>query len=54
MHHWSYGRLIENIKSQAKKAGILVEEGQQPVRGSPQEKAYVLAISTYRARLTQV
>ncbi|MFN6517684.1 MAG: type V CRISPR-associated protein Cas12k [Nostoc sp. CreGUA01] len=54
VHHWSYGRLIENIKSQAKKAGILVEEGQQPVRGSPQEKAYVLAMSVYRARLIQV
>lgn len=50
IHQWSYGRLIECIKSQAAKIGIAIEEGQQPVRGSPQEKAREMAISAYRSR----
>ena len=50
IHKWSYGRLIESIKSQAVKVGIDTEEGQQQIRGSPQEKAKDLAISTYRSR----
>ncbi len=47
VHQWSYGRLIDNIKAQAAKLSIVVEEGQQSIRGSPQEKASYMAISTY-------
>jgi len=50
VHNWSYGRLIECIKSQAAKVGMAIEEGQQPVRGSPQEKAKEIAISVYHSR----
>ncbi|MDF0554444.1 type V CRISPR-associated protein Cas12k [Kamptonema sp. UHCC 0994] len=50
IHQWSYGRLIECIKSQAAKIGIAIEEGQQPVRGSPQEKAREMAIASYQSR----
>jgi transposase len=50
VHQWSYGRLIDNIKAQATKLSIVVEEGQQPIRGSPQEKAKEIAISAYRDR----
>jgi len=50
VHNWSYGRLIECIKSQAAKIGMAIEEGQQPVRGSPQEKAKEIAISVYHSR----
>ncbi len=51
IHSWSYGRLIENIKSQAAKAGILVEESKQPIRGSPNEQAKEIALPAYRDRL---
>lgn len=50
VHQWSYGRLIDNIKAQATKLSIVVEEGQQSIRGSPQEKASYMAISAYRGR----
>lgn len=50
IHQWSYGRLIDNIKAQAAKLGIVVEEGQQPIRGSPQEKAKEIAITAYGNR----
>lgn len=45
-----YGRLIANIQSQANKAGIAIEEGEQPIRASPQEKAKELAINAYQSR----
>lgn len=50
VHRWSYGRLIESIKSQAALCSIVIEEGQQPLIGSPQEKAKDLAISVYKSR----
>ncbi|MDZ8236915.1 MAG: type V CRISPR-associated protein Cas12k [Nostoc sp. ChiQUE01a] len=50
VHQWSYGRLIANIQSQAAKAGIVIEESKQPIRGSPQEKAKELAIAAYYSR----
>jgi hypothetical protein len=52
VHRWSYGRLIESIKSQAVQAGISIEIGTQPIRGSPQEKARDLAIFAYQERQT--
>ena len=51
IHRWSYARLIDSIKSQASQVGILIEEGKQPVRGSPPEKARELAIAAYHSRL---
>ena len=54
VHRWSYGRLIESIQSEAKKTGIAIEVGQQPIRGSPQEKARDLALNAYNSRLTVV
>ena len=51
VHNWSYGRLIENIQSQAAKVGILIETGQQPIRGSPQEQARDLALFAYQCRI---
>ncbi|MEW5856247.1 MAG: type V CRISPR-associated protein Cas12k, partial [Cyanobacteriota bacterium] len=50
IHQWSYGRLMDNIKAQSSKVGIVIEEGEQPIRGSPQEKAKNMAISAYHAR----
>ncbi|WP_448266389.1 type V CRISPR-associated protein Cas12k [Nostoc sp. DSM 114159] len=50
IHRWSYGRLIESIKSQAAKVGISTEIGTQPIKGSPQEKAGNLAIFAYQER----
>jgi hypothetical protein len=50
VHQWSYGRLIGNIQSQAAKAGIVIEEAKQAIRGSPQEKAKELAIAAYHSR----
>ncbi|GJD16383.1 hypothetical protein RIVM261_013390 [Rivularia sp. IAM M-261] len=50
IHRWSYGRLIENIQSQAAKAGISVETTSQQTRGSPQEQAKDLVIFAYRER----
>ena len=48
VHNWSYGRLIENITTQASKLGIAIKEVKQPVRGSPTEKAQNMAISGYK------
>ncbi len=48
VHNWSYGRLIENITTQASKLGIAIKEVKQPVRGSPIEKAQNMAISGYK------
>ena len=48
IHNWSYGRLIENITTQASKLGIVIKEVKQPVRGSPTEKAQNIAISGYK------
>ena len=42
---------MENIQPQSAKLGIAVEEGQQPVRGSPQEKAREMAIAVYNSRI---
>ncbi|MBX9254984.1 hypothetical protein H1Q63_13695 [Desmonostoc muscorum CCALA 125] len=50
VHQWSYGRLIESVKTQAAKAGIVIEQGKQPIRGSPQQKAKELAIAAYKSR----
>ncbi len=50
VHQWSYGRLIENIKAQAAKLGIVIEEEQQPIRDSPPEKALAMAISAFNSR----
>lgn len=50
VHNWSYGRLIDCIQTQAAKMGIAIEEAKQPIRGSPQEKAYELAIAAYNSR----
>lgn len=50
VHQWSYGRLLDSIKAQATKLGIVVEEEQQPIRGSPQEKASAIAISAFHSR----
>ncbi|HEY9300162.1 MAG TPA: type V CRISPR-associated protein Cas12k [Phormidium sp.] len=54
IHQWSYGRLIQNIQSQAAKIAIAIENGLQPNRGSPQEKAKELAISAYNSRSNKV
>ncbi|OCQ91136.1 hypothetical protein BCD64_12710 [Nostoc sp. MBR 210] len=54
VHRWSYGRLIESIKSQAAKDGISTEIGTQPIRGSPQEKARDLAVFAYQQRQVAV
>ncbi len=48
IHNWSYGRLIENITTQASKLGIAVAEVKQPVRGSPIQKAQDMAIGRLR------
>ncbi|MBP5977463.1 hypothetical protein HW132_33315 [Brasilonema sp. CT11] len=50
VHQWSYGRLIANIRSSAAKAGIVIEESKQPIRGSPHQKAKELAICAYHSR----
>ena len=52
IHNWSYGRLIDNIKAQAAKAGIDIEENKQSIRGSPTEQAKEIALSAYRSRST--
>lgn len=44
VHQWSYGRLIQNLKAQAAKLGIVIEYGQPFIRGSPQEQAKQLAM----------
>ncbi|MEH1810469.1 type V CRISPR-associated protein Cas12k [Nostoc sp.] len=53
VHSWSYGRLIQSIKSKAAQVGIMIEVGKQPIRGSPNEKAKELAFSAYHLRLTR-
>lgn len=53
VHHWSYGRLIDCIQTQAAKIGIAIEQATQPIRGSPQEKAKELAIAAYNSRKSQ-
>ncbi|MEH2045241.1 type V CRISPR-associated protein Cas12k [Nostoc sp.] len=50
VHRWSYGRLIESIKSQAAKAGISTKIGTQPIKASSQEKARDLAVFAYQER----
>lgn len=50
IHNWSYGRVIDNIQSQAAKAGINIEVGMQPLQGTSQEKARDLAIAAYQSR----
>jgi len=50
IHNWSYGRLIQCIQSQAVKYNIAIEEGKQPTRGSPQDKAKSLVFAAYQAR----
>jgi len=54
VHRWSYGRLIESIKSQAAQAGIAIETGTQPIRASPQEKARDLALFAYQERQAEL
>ncbi|MBW4692632.1 MAG: type V CRISPR-associated protein Cas12k [Lyngbya sp. HA4199-MV5] len=48
IHAWSYGRLMEYIRNQAHKGGILVKIGQQPLYGSSQEQAGKMAIDAYQ------
>lgn len=50
VHRWSYGRLIESIRSQATKLGIVIEEAKQPLVGKLEEKAQAVAIAAYQAR----
>ncbi|MEO1558340.1 MAG: type V CRISPR-associated protein Cas12k [Cyanobacteria bacterium J06632_19] len=50
VNQWSYGRLIENINSQAAQAGIVIEETKQCVKGSPQDKAKEIASAAYKSR----
>jgi hypothetical protein len=50
VHQWSYGRLIDAIAAQASKVGIVIEEGEQSVRGSPQQQAGAIALSAYQLR----
>ena len=50
VNQWSYGRLIEKIKSQSAQTGIAIEETKQLIQGSPQEKAKELAFVAYNSR----
>ena len=52
VHQWSYGRLIENIHTQASKLGIVIEESEQPLQGNSQQKAKELALRAYQSRLS--
>lgn len=54
VHRWSYGRLSQCIHESAAKVGIAVEIGQQPIRGSPEEKARDLVIAAYHTRLASL
>ncbi len=54
IHRWSYGRLIDQIQSNAKRTGIVVEDAQQPIQGTPQEIARALAITAYQDRLKMI
>ncbi|QOV23600.1 type V CRISPR-associated protein Cas12k [Anabaenopsis elenkinii] len=53
VHQWSYGRLIQSIQSKAAQVGIVIEEGKQPTRASPQDQAKELAFCAYHLRLTK-
>ena len=50
IHRWSYSRLIENVRSQSSKVGIVLEEGRQPIKQDLKEAAKELAISVYKSR----
>jgi transposase len=50
VNQWSYGRLIDNIKSQSVQAGIAIEESKQLIPGTSQEKAKELAFVAYNSR----
>lgn len=50
IHHWSYNRLIDAIRSQASQLDIAIEPGFQPIRGHPQAQAKDVAIVAYHAR----
>jgi hypothetical protein len=50
VHRWSYGRLIDSIRSQAIQIGIAIEEAKQPLTGRLEEKAELVAIAAYQAR----
>jgi len=50
VHRWSYGRLIDSIRSQAIKLGIAIEEAKQPLAGKLEERARDVAIAAYQAR----
>jgi hypothetical protein len=50
VHRWSYGRLLESIRSQASKLGLAIEEVKQPLVGRLEEKARAMAIAAYQAR----
>ncbi|MBD2074364.1 hypothetical protein H6F86_10805 [Phormidium sp. FACHB-592] len=50
VHRWSYGRLLESIRSQASKLGIAIEEVKQPLVGGLEEKARAVVIAAYQAR----
>lgn len=45
----SLKQLLDCIHTQATKAKIPLEQGTQPIRGNPQEKARSLAIATYHS-----
>ncbi|MBF2056845.1 MAG: hypothetical protein IGQ45_06400 [Cyanobacterium sp. T60_A2020_053] len=45
VHQWSYGRLINDIKANSAKVGIVVEEGKQLKEGTFTDKAVQLALS---------
>ena len=51
IHNWSYGRLIESIKTQANKLDILIKEAKQSARGSPTEKAQEMALTSYNKNI---
>lgn len=53
VHRWSHSRLIQSIQSKAAQAGIMIEGGKQPIRGSPNEKAKELAFSAYHLCLAR-
>lgn len=50
IHRWSYNRLIQNIHEQAKKAGLSIEVGQQPIQGNLTQKARAVAMSAFHNR----
>jgi IS605 OrfB family transposase len=49
-HRWSYRRLIDNIRSQAAKLGIFIEETRQPLSKRSEDGAKAMAIAAYQAR----